>query len=229
MVILYLLALVFAYYYSDFIYHFISRPLINAMGGKGDFIYTGLAEAFFTKLNLSAKVAFLIVIPLVAFHAYRFVEPGLYKREKPLILISIIASPVLFFSGFFFVFYFVMPKAFEFFVSFQVNSPDYSIHLQAKISEYVDLISSLVVAFGISFQLPVFLIILISLNIISTSFLKEYRRYAILFIFILAGIITPPDVLSQLLLAFPLVALYEITIIIARQIETKRPQEARNA
>lgn len=222
LVLSYLVLFSFSYIYFDQIYNFIAGPLVFAMGGKGQFIYTGLAEAFFSKLLLSAKAAFIFMIPLIAYHIYQFIAPGLYKHEKKFLIWSVIASPSLFYIGLLFVYNFVMPKAFLFFVSFQENLSEYSVTLQAKISEYISLVSSLILAFGIAFQLPIILLVLVSLSMISVETLRKKRRYSIVLIFIIAGIITPPDVLSQLLLAFPLMALYEITIIIAKRIESGR-------
>jgi sec-independent protein translocase protein TatC len=220
--LLYFIFFIISYLLFETIYSLIVSPLNEALGKNTDFIYTGIAEAFFAKLNLSAKSAFLFLIPALAFHAYRFIEPALYQSEKKIVLYSIISAPSLFFLGLFFVYFLVMPKAFEFFISFQQNSDTYTLNLHARISEYISLVSSLVLAFGIAFQLPIFLIILICLGVISSETLSTKRRYSILIIFIIAGIITPPDVLSQLLLAFPLMALYEITIIISKRIEQVR-------
>lgn len=220
--ITYFIFFIISYLLFDNIYTIIVKPLNDALGKNSEFIYTGISEAFFAKLTLSTKTAFIFLIPVFCFHSYRFIEPALYTNEKKIVLYSIISAPLLFFIGLFFVYFFVMPKAFEFFISFQQNSENFSLNLQARISEYISLVSSLILAFGIAFQLPIFLLIFICLRIISSNTLSNKRRYAILIIFIIAGIITPPDVLSQLLLAFPLMALYEITIIISKRIEKGR-------
>ncbi|MDX2049662.1 MAG: twin-arginine translocase subunit TatC [Rickettsiaceae bacterium] len=216
--------------YSDKIYYAISLPLIQHGAGKASFIYTDLSEAFFAKIDLSAKLAFIVTMPFIALQLYLFISPGLYKSELILVRYIIFSSVFLYILGVFFAYFIVMPKAFEFFLSFQTNSMQLgnvggiydnpvSISLHAKISEYIGLVSSLAFAFAIAFQLPVILLILTIFGIVSASFLATNRRFGILLIFIIAGIITPPDVLSQLLLAFPLVILYEITIFFARKVE----------
>ncbi len=220
--ICYVIFFIICYYFHDNIYHFITIPLASVLGTKSNFIYTGLTEAFFSSLQLSAKSAFIILLPYITFHIYRFVEPGLYKSEKSIMRFLLISSPFLFFIGITFVYYLVMPKAFEFFLAFQKNNIDYSLNLEPKISEYISLVIDLVFAFGIAFQLPIIILILVSLRIVGAEALKAKRRIAILLIFIVAGVITPPDVISQLLLAFPLLGLYEITIIIAKSIESRR-------
>jgi len=222
LLVIYALTFCACYYFSDELYYVIAKPLIEILGDKTHFIYTNLAEGFFTQINLAAKFAFLIILPVIAFQIYFFIEPGLYKSERKLIKLLIISSPLLFFLGVIFVYFFVMPKAFEFFISFQKTGLPYNLSLEAKINEYVSLVISLVFAFGIAFQLPVIILILVSLKLIKAESLRLYRRFAILAIFIIAGIITPPDVISQLLLAFPLMGLYELTIIIAKNIESRR-------
>ena len=143
-------------------------------------------------------------------------------EEKSLIILSIIASNALFISGLCFVYFLVLPKAFEFFISFQKISDSYSILLNAKISEYILLVTNLALSFGIAFQMPIILLILVSMDLVHSDYFAKNRRFAIVGIFIVAGIITPPDILSQLLLAFPLIGLYEITILLARRIEQNR-------
>ncbi len=226
-IIIYIIAFCIAYYFAEEIYFFAAKPLIGILGSKTHFIYTGLTEAFFTYLNLAAKFAFVIILPVIIFHLYKFLAPGLYKNEKNMLRFLVISSPILFFLGICFVYNFVMPKAFEFLLSFQQNKNlEYSVNLEAKINEYISLFTSLLLSFGIAFQLPIFILTLVFMNIIKAENLRKNRRFAIIFIFIIAGIITPPDVLSQLFLAFPLMGLYEITIIIAKRMEVRRKNYA---
>ena len=221
-VVFYIIAALICYSYCDIIYYVIASPLSLEDGRSVSFIYTNLTEAFISKLNLSAKFALLISVPFISFQLYKFIAPGLYKQEKYVIFWSMAASNILFFCGILFVYLFVMPKAFEFFISFQQDSNNYTLVLQAKISEYISLVTSLALSFGIAFQLPIFLLGAVALNLVSCNNLREYRRYAIVVIFIVAGIITPPDILSQLLLALPLIFLYEGTIIIAKRIDKQQ-------
>ena len=220
--IIYSIVFCISYYFSEMIYFFAAKPLIEVLGKQTHFIYTGLTEAFFTHLALAGKFGIVIIMPIIIFHLYRFIEPGLYEKEKSLVRLLAISSPILFFLGMLFVYFFVMPKAFEFFISFQANTNNYSLNLEAKINEYISLFTSLLLSFGIAFQLPIFILTLVSMDLINAENLSSKRRFAILLIFIIAGIITPPDVISQLLLAFPLMGLYEITIIVARKIESRR-------
>jgi len=221
-IICYVITFIICCYFNDKIYYFVVIPLATALGTKSNFIYTGLTEAFFSSLRISTKFALIVTLPYISFQIYRFIEPGLYKNEKLIIKLLLISAQFLFFIGISFVYYLVMPKAFEFFLTFQKDTVDYSLNLEPRISEYISIVIDLVFAFGIAFQLPIIILILVSLRVIGSETLKLKRRIAILLIFIIAGIITPPDVVSQLLLAFPLLALYEITIIFAKSIESRR-------
>ena len=211
-----------SYFLSSKIYYFLAIPYIDAIGGKAEFIYTNLTEVFFVKLELAYKSSFLITMPYIAFNIYKFLEPGLYKIEKKFLKYVLIAIPFLFLSGMFFVYFLVMPKAFAFFISFQENSPEINLTLTAKINEYINLVTSLIVAFGIAFQLPIFILLLVSLNFLSSENLQNGRRYAVVLIFIIAGVITPPDVISQIFLAIALLILYEITVYLSKKLETWR-------
>ncbi|MDX1917162.1 MAG: twin-arginine translocase subunit TatC, partial [Rickettsiaceae bacterium] len=216
----YMLIFIISYYFSSYIYQILSKPLSD-INYKVSFIYTGLLEAFATKLEIAAKAAFVLSCPFASLQLYHFISPGLYKGEKQIFLFSLFAANILFIFGIAFVYFLVMPQAFHFLISFQEDSPEFTLKLHAKISEYISLVTSLAVSFGIAFQLPIFLLAAVSINIITAETLEQYRRYGIVAIFIIAGIITPPDILSQLLLALPLIFLYECTIIIAKQINKK--------
>jgi len=221
LIISYVILFIICYYWRIEIYQILLTPLIKVVG-KPHLIYTNLTEAFFTYLNLAASASFILIIPFLAFHIYRFIAPGLYKPERRLARLILIGGPFLFFTGLIFVYFLVMPKAWEFFLSFQAQTAQYNLSLEAKVSEYISLVISLIMAFGIAFQLPIFMLILIILKLITVANLKNKRRLAIVIIFIIAGIITPPDVFSQLALAFPMVLLYEITILIGSNIEGRR-------
>lgn len=217
---IFIVTFVICYYFSDNMYSFLLRPLAKlSHDNLRNIIYTGLTEAFFTYIKLSAFSALLIIIPVIAIECYLFVKPGLYAHEKKIIAFLLFMSPVLFWGGSIFVFYFVMPKAWIFFLSFEKRDIIVPIILKAKISEYLNLVIQLIIAFGIAFQLPIVIIILNILKIIKVSTLQNKRRLAVVINFIIAGILTPPDVLSQLALAIPLLLLYEISIIICRFIE----------
>lgn len=205
---------IISYYFSEDIFQFLLKPLISTstQGGR-KLIYTDLTEAFFTYLSLSAFSGFILSLPIIAFQIYGFIKAGLYDTERNKAKIILALSPLLFIIGGLFVFYFVIPRAWDFFVSFEVRDGITPIILEAKISEYLSLIIKLVMAFGLAFQMPIILIILSLLRIISSEMLKRKRRLSIVINFIIAGIITPPDVLSQISLAIPMVLLYEFSII----------------
>lgn len=207
-----------SYYFSANIYDFLLKPLAHQYGGK--IIYTGLTEAFATYLRLSMLSALFLSFPFIALQIYLFIAPALYKKEKKFILAILIFCPLLFLTGAVLVYNLILPLAFKFFLSFQNLSPHQSlpIELQAKIGEYLDLITQLIFAFGLAFQLPIILIFLVKFGILTVEGLKKKRKYWIVIIFAIAAVITPPDVLSQVALAVPMILLYEIAIIISSKL-----------
>jgi sec-independent protein translocase protein TatC len=182
--------------------------------------------AFFTYLKLSLWAAFLIIIPVISYQLYRFISPGLLKNEKTIILPTLVISPLLFYLGGVFVFYLVMPNAWQFFLSFENLDSSMPIILEARISEYLTVVMQLITAFGLAFELPVIMLILSVLELVSAQGLRNKRRLAIVIIFIIAAILTPPDVLSQISLAIPLILLYEISIVICNLIENRSKKNA---
>ena len=224
-VILYFtVALIISYIFAKDIYVFLVEPLAE-IGGDRRMIYTNLTEAFFTYMNLAFFAAALVSLPYLAIQVYLFLAPGLYASEKKFLLPLLSAVPVLFFMGAAFVYYFIMPMAWKFFISFENNSGQgLTIQLEAKVSEYLGLVMHLIIGFGISFQMPVAIILLAKLGIVTPEFLKRNRRYAIVIITIIAAILTPPDVFSQLGLAGALYALYEISIFGSRFVSVGKPQ-----
>ncbi|MFT6077177.1 MAG: sec-independent protein translocase protein TatC [Myxococcota bacterium] len=217
-----LMAFLISYYFSENIYEFLLRPLVEIFGENSDkrIIYTSLTEAFTTYLRLSFLSAIFFAFPFIAIQIYLFIAPALYKKEKKFILSVMIACPTLFFFGSMMVYEMVLPMAFKFFISFQSINPIGSlpIELEAKIGEYLSLIVWMVFAFGIAFQLPVLLICLVKFGILSVAGLRAKRKYWIVIIFAVAAIITPPDVISQIALAVPMILLYEISILISSKI-----------
>jgi sec-independent protein translocase protein TatC len=215
-------AFCFFYYKSEGIYLILVKPLSDIIGNEGRrIIYTGLAEAFFTYLKIAAFASFIAIIPVISWQIYRFIAPGLYKNEKRIALAILGLSPILFAIGGLFVFYLVIPKAWQFFLSFELKDSLVPLVLEARISEYLSLVLQLVIAFGLAFQLPIIFAILTLMGLLSSAFLQRKRRLAIVINFIIAGIITPPDVLSQIALALPMVLLYEISIVSCRFLEKR--------
>jgi sec-independent protein translocase protein TatC len=184
-------------------------------------IYTGLTEAFFTYIQIAAFAALSLTMPVISFQIYKFIAPGLYPKERHIASAILCLAPILFWSGGLFVFYCVVPKAWQFFLSFEIKDATMPLILEARISEYLHLIIQLILAFGLAFQLPVIFLILTLLGIVSSAFLINKRRIAIVINFVIAGIITPPDILSQIALALPMLLLYELSILACKFLENR--------
>lgn len=204
------------------IYGFLVKPLADAMGPDDSqrLIYTNLTEAFFTYVKVSLFAGCFLSFPILATQLWLFVAPGLYRREKGAVLPLLIASPILFFMGGALVYYIVMPAAWHFFLGFQTTGSEtvLPIMLEARVGDYLDLVMTLIFAFGLMFQMPLILILMARMGIISADWLAAKRRYAIVIIFIIAAIITPPDVISQIALAIPVIGLYELSILLIRRL-----------
>ncbi len=206
-----------SYYFSKEIYAIALNPLVSLEQWQHrNIIYTGLTEAFFTYLKLAAFTSTLVIIPFIAIEVYLFIKPALYPNEQKLAAYILLMAPLLFWLGSIFVYYFVMPKAWLFFLSFENSVGSSAITLEPRISEYLTLVMQLIIAFGVAFQLPIVILILHILKIITIEQLKDKRRLAVVINFIIAAILTPPDVISQFALAIPMVLLYETAIIMCK-------------
>jgi sec-independent protein translocase protein TatC len=207
------------YYYKDLVFDIITKPLTKVLPKNGYLIYTGLTEAFFVYMKLAFFASLIITSPFILYQIWKFISPGLLLKEKKYVVPFVLSSTLLFTGGVLFGYFIVLPPAFEFFVSFNNQ------YLQAMISfgDYLSLFVTFLLGFGLSFELPIFIFFLAKLGIVNAKMLSKQRRYAILIIFIVAAILTPsPDALSQILMAIPLMFLYEISIFVAKFAEKKK-------
>lgn len=202
------------FYFSEQLFAFLVHPLKEAFGdGGGRLVYTKLYEAFFVQVKVAIFGAFCLSFPIIANQLWAFVAPGLYTKEKKALLPFILMTPVLFLMGASLAYYVVMPTAFHFFLQFQGNSGGLQVEALPSTDAYLTLVMQFILAFGISFLMPVLLMLLNRAGFVSRAQLIGMRRYMIVAAFILAAVLTPPDVVSQLMLAIPLLLLYEITIV----------------
>ena len=222
-----IIAFMICYFFSAEIYAFLVKPYSTAVIENNldrRLIFTALHEAFLTYLKVAFFASFFITSPIFLTQIWKFVAPGLYKNEKQALLPYLIATPLLFIFGGMLVYYLIMPLAIKFFLSFE-SSADVSsiaIQLEAKVNEYLSLIMRLIFAFGISFQLPVILSLLARIGVVDSLYLKTRRKYVVVIIFAVAAILTPPDPITQIGLALPLLILYELSILTVKIIENKK-------
>ncbi len=219
---------IFCYIFAGDIYNFL---LIPYRLGAGDtqikLIYTALPEFFFTKVRVAMFGAIALSFPLLAAQLYMFVAPGLYRNERKAFLPFLIATPILFVIGGAIVFFIVAPLAVRFFLSMQ-QTGDVDIQLMPKVSEYLHFIMTLILAFGLCFQLPVLLTLLARAGMVSSQWLRQQWRYAIVLIFVVAAFLAPPDIASQVALAIPTLLLYELSIFAVKIVERQHAAEAKS-
>jgi sec-independent protein translocase protein TatC len=201
-----------AYGFKERIFDILMQPLVKVLPPGDKMIFTGLPEAFFTYLKVAFLSGLILATPVIIYQFWMFVAPGLYRKEKRILIPIILLSTLFFLLGAFFGYFVVFPYGFEFFLGFENDT----IQALPSMKEYLSFATKLLLAFGICFELPIVITFLARLGIVSVPFLKKNRKYALLLFFIGAAMLTPPDVVTQIMLAFPLMALYEISIFGAR-------------
>ncbi len=225
---------VVCFIFSERLYAFLVDPLADVMLEKGleqgyrRLIFTDLTEVFFTYIKVAFFFGAFITCPIFLTQIWLFIAPGLYRNEKKALAPFLIASPVLFFTGGALVYYGIFPIAWEFFLSFEKaggGAGNVPIQLEPKVNEYLSLVMKLIFAFGLCFQLPVLMTLMARVGLATSEGMKRKRKYAVVAVFGAAAIFTPPDPLSQIGLALPIIALYEVSILMARLMEKKRAEE----
>jgi sec-independent protein translocase protein TatC len=211
------------YGFKEKLFQILTQPLISVMNQGETLIYTGLPEAFFTFLKVSFLGGLMLASPVIIYQFWMFVAPGLYDREKRLLLPIVFLSTIFFVGGALFGYFIVFPFGFKFFLGFATET----IRPMPSMKEYLGFSAKLLLAFGLVFELPLVITFLARLGLVSVAFLKKNRKYAILLFFVGAAILTPPDVVTQIMMALPLMLLYEISIFGARIFgKQKKPDEA---
>ena len=229
-IIFILVIFIVSYIFAEQIYNFLVEPYANAVKDDQNsrrLIFTALHETFITYLKVAFFAAIFLGSPVLLIQIYKFIAPGLYKNEKKALLPYLIFTPVLFLFGGLLVYYLIMPLAIKFFLSFESIGTNTSlpIQLEAKVNEYLSLIMRLIFAFGISFQLPILLNLLAKIGVVNSNYLKKTRRYLVVIIFTVAAILTPPDPITQIGLAIPLLILYELSILSVKITEKNKEKE----
>ncbi len=220
-VITYVLGVFVLMYFSSAVFDFMATPLRSALPPDTPLIFLNAPDVFFTYLKIALVLSLFVTAPITFYQAWAFIAPGLYAEEKTVFLSFFLSSILLLFMGGTFAFYVVFPIIFKFFLSFSTDT----IQAMPAIKEYLSLVLKLLFAFGISFQVPIIVVILTRLGIVEAKDLADKRRYVIVWAFIFSAILTPPDIVSQILLAIPMYALFEIGVFIAYRLEKKESVE----
>jgi len=227
-ILAFLIAFIGCFFFAEIIYNFLAQPLADALADQPGrrMIATALQETFLTYIKVGAFGALCLAFPFMAAQLWMFIAPGLYRQEKNAFLPFLVMTPVMFLAGASFVYYILMPMAIRFFLGFEAPGGNGAlpIEVEARVSEYLSLVMTLIFAFGLCFQLPILLTLLGKVGIVTSEGLRSARRYAYVGVFVLAAVVTPPDVISQLSLATPLILLYEVSIWLVRMFEKKRDQ-----
>lgn len=208
-------ALIVGWYLSPWLQEFLTAPLLGVWQ-EGAFIYTGLSDGLMIRFSLAVLFGLLVVIPFALWQIWAFVAPGLHRNERNFIWPILIMSPILFIAGAAFAFYILFPFVFRFFIDLNMSSPVPAVILPGA-RDYLSFAIGLLKVFGIAFQLPLVLVLLNRIGVLPRSRVVKMRRYAIVIIVVIAAVLTPPDVVSQILLALPMLALFELSILFMRR------------
>jgi sec-independent protein translocase protein TatC len=211
-----------AFFFSAEIYDFLALPLVSTLPQGSKMIATGVITPFLIPMKIAAMAAFLVALPYILYEVWAFVAPGLYAHEKRLVLPLVVSSTLLFFAGMAFCYFVVFRRVFEFISGFAPKS----VSVAPDIEAYFNFVLGMFIAFGLAFEVPVIVVVLVLTGLISVEQLREFRGYVIVAIFVVAAIVTPPDVVSQISLAVPMCLLYEVGIFFARFVEKRaKPEE----
>lgn len=213
-----------AFFFYDPILEWMMKPLKEVLPQNSSMIATGVPEAFFTALKVSFFSAFIFALPVIFWQSWLFIAPGLYANEKKFIIPFTFFATLMFLLGAAFAYYIVVPFGFEFLVNFGETL----VSVAPKINEYVSFFTKLMIGFGLSFELPVITFFLATIGLVTDQSLKSFFKYAIVFIFILSAILTPPDVITQMLMSGPMILLYGLSIYIAKIVNPEKPREEEN-
>jgi sec-independent protein translocase protein TatC len=218
------------FYFADQIFEILVRPLAAAFpAGEGRLIYTKLYEAFFVEIKVALFAAIFVSFPIIANQLWAFVAPGLYAREKKAFLPFLLATPVLFIAGASLAYFVVMPTAFRWFIGFEGTTAGIPQEALPAMGDYLDLVMRFILAFGVSFLLPVLLLLLNRAGLVTREQLARGRRFVIVGIFAVAAVITPPDIVSQIILGIPLILLFEGSLLLMRPVGAPQPEEPAEA
>jgi sec-independent protein translocase protein TatC len=207
-----------AFFFSAELYDFLAMPLVNALPQGSKMIATGVISPFLIPMKIAAMTAFLVALPYLLYEVWAFVAPGLYAHEKRLVLPLVVSSTLLFFMGMAFCYFIVFGKVFEFIAGFAPKS----VSVAPDIEAYFSFVLGMFLAFGLAFEVPVVVVVLVLTGFLTVEQLREFRGYVIVGVFVIAAIVTPPDVVSQISLAIPMALLYEVGIFVAQFVERRR-------
>ncbi len=227
-------AFIVCFFFAEYLYAYLTQPLADILASRRDdprMIFTALTEVFFTYVKVAFFAGAFISCPIFLTQLWLFVAPGLYKKERHALLPFLAATPILFFIGGALVYYVIFPLAATFLIGFEVPRGEgvLAIELEAKVGEYLSLIMKLIFAFGLCFQLPVLMTLLARVGLATSAGMAAKRKYAIVAVFVVAAVLTPPDPISQISLAVPIILLYEISIYMAKMVERKRAKDEAEA